>query len=189
MVYLARCSDPVSLDDLAVRIRKSSNFRINWQFYQCSGIDPDSPANIRRALESIIATPELHEFLRESFEPMYAEAFEVEPLHEHCRVDAAAGEFENTLARAAGDHLGAYSQQLRDAAAAETKEINELFGSIGEYRAYELLPGTVAGCSVCRSHNNHLFSTWFFGVAWDWCLFAIWPSRNLLWVGCLTDTD
>src|SRR5437773_2756717 len=113
MVHLTTCDGPFSLNDLAARIRKSSNFRLSWQFYQCSGIDPQSPANIRQALEAIIATPELHKFLQESFEPMYAEAFELEPLHEHSRVDAAAGAFENTLARAAGDHLGAYSQQLR----------------------------------------------------------------------------
>jgi len=182
MVYLATCDAPFSLDDLAARIRKSSNFRVCWQFYQCSGIDSESPAKIRQALEAIIATPELHTFLQESFEPMYAEAFEVEPLHEHCRVDAAMGEFENTLARAANDHLGAYSRNMRDATAAEIQEIKDLFGSIGQYRAYELLPGS-------GHHNNHLFSSWFYGVAWDWCLFALWPRRNLLWVGCLTDTD
>ena len=113
MVHLATCDAPFSLDDLAARIRKSSNFRVSWQFYQCSGIDPQSPANIRQALEAIIATPELHKFLQESFEPMYAKAFEIEPLHKHCSVDAATGEFENTLARAASDHLGAYSRSLR----------------------------------------------------------------------------
>ncbi len=183
MVYLATCDAPFSLDDLTARIRKSSNFRVCWQFYQCSGIDPQSLANIRQALEAIIATSELHKFLLESFEPMNAEAFEVEPLHEHCRVDAATDEFENTLARAASDHLGAYSRNLRDATVAETQEIKDLFGSIGQYRAYELLPRS-------GGHpNHHLFSSWFFGVAWDWCLVALWPRRNLLWVGCLTDTD
>src|SRR4051794_13616725 len=98
MVYLATCDAPFSLDDLAARIRKSSNFRFAWQFYQCSGIDSQSAVNIRNALEAIIATPELHKFLQESFEPLYAEAFEVEPLNENGRVDAAMGEFENTLA-------------------------------------------------------------------------------------------
>jgi hypothetical protein len=165
------------------------DFRFSWQFFQCSGIDPKSPAKIRQALEAIIATPELHRFLQESFEPMYSEVFEVEPLHEHCRVGATVGEFENVLARAAGDHLGAYSRRLRDATATEKQVIKEVFESIGEYRAYELLPGNVAGCTACGQHNNHLFSSWFFGVAWDWCLFALWPRYNLLWVGCLTDTD
>lgn len=183
MVYLARCDAPFSLDDLAARIRKSSNFRVCWQFYQCSGIDPQSPANIRQALETIVATPELHKFMQESFVPMYAEAFEVEPLNERCRVDAVTDEFENTLARAGGDHLGAYSRSLRDATAAEIKEIKDIFGSIGPYRAYELVPGSGG------HHNDHLFSSWFFGVAWDWCLLALWPRRNLIWVGCLTDTD
>jgi hypothetical protein len=189
MVYLATCESPLSLDDLAARIRKSSNFRFSWQFYQCNGVDPQSPTDIRQALEAIIDTPDLHKFLQESFEPMYAEAFEVESLHEHCRVDAAASEFENILARAAGDHLGAYSQQLRDATLTEQQLIKEVFGCMGEYRAYELLPGNIPGCPACRNHNNHLFSSWFLGVAWDWCLFALWPRCNLFWVGCLTDTD
>lgn len=183
MVYLATCDAPFSLDELAARIRKSSNFRFCWQFFHCGGIDPQSTTDIRQALEAIIATPELHEFLQESFEPMYAEAFEVTPLHEHCCVISATGELENTLACAANDHLGAYSQTLRDATAAEAEEIENLFGSIGQYCGYQLLP------SSGGRHNDHVFSSWFFGIAWDWCLFAFWPHRNLLWVGCLTDTD
>jgi hypothetical protein len=188
MAFLATCDSPFSLNDLADRIRKSSNFRFSWQFYRCTGIGPRRPVDIRHALDTIIATPGLHEFLRESFEALYVDAFEVEPLHEHCRVDATAGEFENILARAAGDHLGAYSR-LRDAAAPEKQLIKELFGCIGSYQAYELLPGNVPGCPTCRDHNNHLFTSWFFGVAWDWCLFAVWPRRDLFWIGCLTDTD
>ena len=76
-----------------------------------------------------------------------------------------------------------FTRNLRNATGDEIQEIKDLFGSIGQYRAYELLPGSVG------HHNNHLFSSWFFGVAWDWCLLALWPRRNLLWVGCLTDTD
>lgn len=40
-----------------------------------------------------------------------------------------------------------------------------------------------------RRFSNFLFTTWFFGVARDWRLFAWWPDRKLLWMGCLTDTD
>lgn len=150
MVYLARCDSHFSLNDLAAQIRKSSNFRFVWQFYQCSGVDPQAPATIRQALEAIIATPELHAFLRESFEPMSDEAFKVKPLHEHCRVDAVAGEFENILARAASDHLGAYSQQLRDATADEKQSIKELFERMGEYRAYALRSAAVKGEKMQR---------------------------------------
>jgi len=189
MVNVARCDSPISLDDLSGRIRKSSNFRFSWQFYQCGRVDLQWPANIQQALEAIIATAELHEFLRESFEPVYAQEFEVVQLHEHCRVDTAAGDFENILARAAGDHLGAYSQQLRDASISEKQEIKGLFGCLGEYRTFELLPGSNSECRVCQNSNNHLFSSWFYGVAWDWCLIAAWPRSDLLWVGCLTDTD
>jgi len=189
IMNLAACDSSFSIDDLAARIRKSSNFRFNWQFYQCTGIDPESPTELRQALDAIITMPELHEFLRGSFDPMYADAFAVEPLHEHCQVVPAAGEFENILAAAAGDHLGAYSQKMRDATTGEKQRINKLFGGIGEYRAYRLTPGNIPDCAMCRDGDNHLFSTWFFGVAWDWCLIALWPQRNLLWMGCLTDTD
>lgn len=188
MVYLATCDSPFSLNDLAAQIRKSSNFRFAWQFYQCSGIDPQSPPKIRQALEAIIATPELHVFLKHSFKPLYDDEFTVEPLHEHCQVDATS-DFENILAQAAGDRLGAYSQELCDATEQEEQAIKERFECLGEYRAYELLPGNVAACPECRHHANHLFSSWFFGVAWDWCFFVLWPRRNLLLVGCLTDTD
>jgi hypothetical protein len=189
MISLATCDSPFSLDDLAARIRNSSNFSFSWQFYQYNGIKPQSVASIRQALEAIIAVPGLHKFLRESFEPAYAQTFEIKPLHEHCRIEAVAGQFENILAQAAGDHLGAYSQVLRGATVAERQEIKELFASAGEFLAFELLPGNVPGCPVCRDLDNHLFSSWFFHVAWDWCLLAVWPHRNLLWVGCLTDTD
>lgn len=189
MVYLAACDSPFSLDELAARIRKSSNFRFSWQFFQCSRVDARSAGSIRQVLELIIATPELHRFLQESFEPLYAKAFEIEPLHAHCRVDAATDEFENILARAAADQLGAYSPHLREAREVEKQEIRQLFGRPGEYLTYQLLPGNIAGCTACRDSNNDLFSNWFYGVAWDWCFLAIWPRHNLFWVGCLTDTD
>lgn len=186
---LSTCDDPFLLAELAARVRASSNFRFNWQFYRCGAIDLRSAQDVRRALDAIIATPELHRFLRDSFQPMYDDAFEIEPLHEHCQLAPAAGEFENVLAAAAGDHMGAYSPELRDATAAERQEIAELFGSAGTCQPYSLVPGSVPGCQKCRDYNNHVFSTWFYCVAWDYCLLAAWPERDLLWVGCLTDTD
>jgi len=47
---------------LAVRIRKSSNFRFSWQFYRFDAIDPRSPVGVREALELIIDSPDLHQF-------------------------------------------------------------------------------------------------------------------------------
>lgn len=189
MVYLTTCDSPFSLDEVAGQIRKSSNFRFNWQFYQSSGIDPQSLSNLRQAMEAIIASPDLHGFLKESFEPMYEATFKVEPLHEHCRVDATDGEFESILARAVSDRLGAYSRHRGDVTAADKQRVKDVFRCMGEYCAYSLVPGNVPGCPVCAHHNNHLYSSWFFGVAWDWSLFVLWPQRHLLWVGCLTDTD
>ncbi|HEX5720045.1 MAG TPA: hypothetical protein VF179_28070, partial [Thermoanaerobaculia bacterium] len=187
--YLSVCEDPFSLEDLAKRIRSSSNFRFEWQFYHFNGIDPRSPLGIRKALDSIIGGSDLHRFLQTSFDAMYDDSFEIEALHQHCRMVSGTDEFENVLASAAGDRLGAYSRDLRDSNAREKEAIRQLFGGAGSYFAYQLLPGEASDCAECRHHNNHLFTTWFYGVAWDWCLFASWPDRKLLWMGCLTDTD
>jgi hypothetical protein len=173
---------------LAVRIRSSSNFSFCWEFYQFDGIDPRSPAGVREALDLIIGAPDLHQFLRASFDDMYEEKFTIEPLHEHCRVEGTP-EFESILAAAAADHLGAYSPDSRSATAEECAEIATIFHGAGDYRAYQVLPGNVVGCSPCQVSNNHLFTNWFFGVAWDWCFLTTWPARKLLWMGCLTDTD
>jgi hypothetical protein len=188
MGYLVTCDSPFSLQDLASKICASSNFRFDWQFYQFDEIDPRSPVSIRDALDSIITVPDLHRFLRDSFDAMYDSVFEIKPVHDHCRIAAASGELEDVLARAAGNHLGAYSRDLRSASLHEKGKIEELFGQIGGYIAYQLLPGSESGCSECRDYN-HLFTNWFYRVAWDWCLFAVWPKRKVLWMGCLTDTD
>ena len=188
MPNLSTTKDALDLADLAGRIRASSNFRFNWQFCECAGIDPRSPAAVRDALDLIVADENLHRFLRESFDDSYDGAFEIEPVHEHCRVEAAP-DFETILAAAAADRLGAYSQDLQQATAQECAEIAELFHRPGDYCEFQLLPGNVPGCSLCGTHNQHLFTNWFYGVAWDWCLLATWPDRNLLWLGCLTDTD
>jgi hypothetical protein len=157
-----------------------------WQFFQVAEIG--SAEDIRRALDSIIAKPDLHRFLRESFRLTHVEAFAIEPLHVHCEIVGAEGDFEDILASAAGDHLGAHSRDLRSANARERQEIAELFARVGHYEAYLLIAGDTPGCPKCGC-NSHLFTTWFCGVAWDWCLFAAWPERQLLWMGCLTDTD
>jgi hypothetical protein len=120
---------------------------------------------------------------------MYAEEFEIGPIHEHCVVACAKGDFEGILAQAAADRLGAYSRHMSVATVKECAEISRLFGALGSYTPYELQPGNTTGCEKCTDHNNHLFSTWFFGVAWDWCFVVIWEDSDLAWVGCLTDTD
>lgn len=178
-----------ALNGIAKRIRASSNFLFAWQFFHLHGLDPRSPRTALRVLEAVIAVESCHEFLRSSFDGMYGEPFSVEPLHEHCSLDEAEGDFEEILSAAAGDRLGAYSRTLRPSTAAEREEIARIFGLAGRYRAFQLEPGTVRGCQVCAAHNNHVFSTWFYGVAWDWTLVLIWPEERLAWVGCLTDTD
>jgi hypothetical protein len=185
MRYLSTIDPPILLDSLAGKIRKSSNFRFEWQFYEFNGIDPHAPQGIRIALDLITSTPQLHQFLRNSCE----DEFTIATVHEHSRIVPAASSFPNTLSKAANDHLGAYSHNLRAASLREQQKIESLFSSIGDFLAYELLPGENKDCQLCRNHNNHLFSSWFYEVAWDWCFFVAWPSRKILWIGCLTDTD
>jgi hypothetical protein len=189
MLSLTPCTDPFSLNPLATRVRASSNFRFKWQFYQAEDLDPRSTKSVSAAVELIVLSPTLHQFLRDSFVADYDDTFMINPIHEHCQFVPDRGSFEDILASAANDHAGAYSRDLRNATPPEKASIAETFSSIGDYHAYHLRPGSTPGCPMCREHNNHAFTTWFYGVAWDWCLLAAWPERRLFWMGCLTDTD
>jgi hypothetical protein len=101
-------------------------------------------------------------------------------------VEEAGGELEDVLAAAAGDRLVSYSRELRPSTEAEKAGIAEIFEMAGPYRPFELRPGAVPGCPECAHHNNHVFSSWFYGVAWDLTFVVMWPSESLAWVGCLT---
>jgi hypothetical protein len=141
-------------------------------------------------LQTMIAVEECHRFLRDSAETLGDERFEVEPIHQHCPVVGAEGEFERTLAAAANDHLGAYSRELRDSTPQEADQVRPVFEPLGPYRAFQLVPGHQPGCAECaHHHNNHVFSSWFYGVAWDWCFLLSWPKERRVWAGCLSDTD
>ena len=177
------------LAQLAGEIRRSSNFRFAWQFFDSGSRAVTSPEGARALLEGVTVVAEWHRFLRATFEPMYEPDFGIEPIHEHAIVEMAQHEFANTLARAAGDRLGAYSRDLHDATPSELQRIEDLFGKNGPFVAFQLLPGNHPGCKQCAHHNNHLFSSWFYGVAWDWCFVLSWPESHRAWIGCLTDTD
>ncbi len=183
MELLTPCDDVFSLETLADEIRRSSNFKFVWQFFRYEGKGPVSAADVRAALAAITARRELHCFLTEG------NNCTVELLHEHCSVEDAAGEFENVLAAAAGDHLGAYSREDRDATEEEKERIVQLFRQAGPYLSFSWTFGDEPGCEVCQEYGGVLFTDWFYGVAWDWMLLAVWPEAQLLWMGCLTDVD
>jgi hypothetical protein len=195
MVYvsLVLTEEPVlraSIDALGRRIQASSNFRFAWQFFYLSGFDPRLPVTALSVLQAVISEKPHHQFLRETFDPMYDSSFEIGSIHEHCEMIAADGEFENVLASAANDHLGAYSRWLRDSTPEEAAAVRVIFEQLGPYCAFQLTPGQHPGCEFCRRHHNsHVFSNWFYGVAWDWCFVLTWPESHKAWVGCLTDTD
>jgi hypothetical protein len=185
-------SAPVSLEALAARIRASSNFRFCWQWFSCDPPCEASPAAARRILDQIASEADCHEFLKSEGASVDSnEKFKIEPLHGHSTVVRADGDFEKILARAAADHLGAYSRDLSDASVDQVQEVRNLFSSVGPYSCFELTPGEVTGCETCGVYHPLLafFTNWFYGVAWDWCFCIIWPTRSLVWVGCLTDTD
>lgn len=186
---IAVAEAPVSLSSLQKAIQSSSNFRFASQFFTIGGRSKADSETARALLSSVIEAPDLQAFLRDSFAPVTNETFSIEPLHEHALLARADSEFEQTLANAAADRLGAYSRNLSDAGNEQVQAIRQLFASLGPYSAFELVPGTAAGCPTCKHHNGHLFSSWFYGVAWDWCFCLIWPASSLAWLGCLTDTD
>jgi hypothetical protein len=182
--------DGVSLDfeQIAARIRRSSNFRVAWQLFEWDRPCKATARTARQVLETIVLVPELQAFLASS-EPPLAKPPNVQRIHAHCVFKTAFGTFERSLARAASDRLGAYSRILADAPAEEIKGVEKLFLGLGPYVPFELLPGDVEGCAECRRHNGHLFSDWFYGVAWDWCYCVIWEDRSLVGLLCMTDTD
>lgn len=180
---------PFALDQLARRIRSSSNFRFAWQWYQRFPRRPVSEAEAMRVLGALQEKPELHEFLREASGDMDSRPFKIGQGHSHSRFESADGEFEGVLAQGAADRLGAYSHSLSEASPRERAEIREIFLEAGRYEAFQLQPGNVPGCAACKRWRNDLFSSWFYSVAWDWCFCVFWPATDLVWIGCLTDTD
>jgi hypothetical protein len=177
---------PLSLAPLAATVRASSNFRFVWQWFSCPETVQSGVDEARDILGAVIGRADCHAFLSESAE---SSPFTIEDLHEHAGFVAADGSLEQILARAAADQLGAYSRSLAPATSAQVSKIKSLFGSLGPYRAYELNPGAVSGCPTCKHHNNHLFTSWFYGVAWDWVFCVRWTGSPLIWIGCLSDTD
>jgi hypothetical protein len=177
---------PIELEPLAARVRASSNFRFSWQWFSCPPSASTETGEVRRILEAVIDRPDCHAFLNDSRDPG---PFTIERLHEHVGFAAADGSFEQALARAAADQLGAYSRTYLAATPDQAKEIRDIFGALGPYRAFELTPGNVVGCSTCKHHNSHVFSSWFYGVAWDWLFCVRWTERPFAWIGCLSDTD
>jgi hypothetical protein len=173
----------------ADRIRASSNFRVTWQLFQCDASCKATPRTARQVLDTICMVPEYQRFLADDLSPLPIESASAPLLHEHCAMVPVGGSFEETLARGAADRLGAYSRSLANAIASEVEEVRALFGVHGVNSPFELRSGDVPGCSTCAEHNGHLFSDWFYAVAWDWCFCVVWESRKLALVWCMTDTD
>ncbi len=189
LTLLAAAEIPVDLEPLASRIRASSNFCFDWQWYRRAPRRPPSGEEAMRLLAAVCRDGELHGFLHRSRDPDDEASFEIELPHSHSRFLPADGGLEQVLARAAADHLGAYSRFLENAAPAQVQEVRDLFLAAGSYRPFELNRGAIPGCRECRQWGSHLFSSWFYGVAWDWCFCVLWEESDLVWLGCLTDTD
>lgn len=181
--------DPFDLAPLAASIRRSSNFRFAWQFLAVHADDLQSVGTVAAVLDAMIRTPALHSFLIETMDDIYPRKFEIEPLHCHASIVADKSCFLDTITRASLDRLGAYSRELDASTAGEREPIHKLFSSAGRYFAYTIRPGARPDCDVCQHHNSHLFSNWFFDVAWDYTFMLTWPLASLFWIGCLTDTD
>jgi hypothetical protein len=181
---------PIDLRDLARAVRASSNFPFEVIFFRWEGDGRPVAEEARTVLETFIATPELHAPLRERFHGGYRPGthFETSPLEAHAAVVAAGEEFEGELARASLDRAGAYSRSLQPASTEEARIVSEMFGALGRYEVAKLAAQPVPGCPTC-GWDSHLFSNWFFGVAWDWCYVVLWREGHTAAIVCMTDTD
>ena len=188
MIPVAGDGAGLDFQPIAARIQRSSNFRVAWQLFEWVGPCEATPRTAWHALETIVLVPEYQAFLANSGPP-FTKPPTVQPIHAHCEFKTACGTFERTLARGAADRLGAHSRILTDASPGQISDVEKVFRGPGPYVPFELLPGEVAGCMECRGHNVHLFSSWFYGVAWDWCYCVIWEDRSLVGLLCMTDTD
>lgn len=188
-MFIRKIPDPIDLSEFAAKVRASSNFRFAWQFHEVDDFGSSGERACQRLLDVIVFDADLHEFLSSSLDNYVPRKFKIRPLHGHCEIREGTGEFINTMARAAFDHLGAYSRELIDATPEQREYTRKSFSRLGHFTAYSIFPGTKADCSVCQQHDQHLFSNWFHGVAWDFTYFVLYPTRNIIWIGCLTDTD
>jgi hypothetical protein len=181
---------PIDHRDLSRAIRASSNFQFEIIFFRWEDDGRPVAEAARSVLETFIATPELHAPLRERFHGGYrpGTTFEISPLEAHAVLLAADGELDGELARASLDRAGAYSQSLQPASLTEARAVSKIFGALGRYEVAKLAAQPVPGCPTC-GWNGHLFSNWFFGVAWDWCYVVLWREARTAAIVCMTDTD
>jgi hypothetical protein len=189
MTPFADRDGPLPFRGLATRIRSSSNFRVASQLFQWEGPCPATPRTAKQALETIVLVPELQTFLTESLDAHDKSPFQIAPLHEECSFEQAHGAFERTLARAAADRLGAYSRILAEAIPRDVEAVQNVFEALGPYVPFEFPLGQPERCTQCSRKPREYFSSWFYGVAWDYCFCVIWESCRLVWIGCMTDTD
>jgi hypothetical protein len=171
-VWLDVVDDAFVIDGLSSRVCASSNMRFAWQFFR-SHRAVRTTADARAALDAVVAEPDNHAFLGHA-----------QSLVKNSALIEDAPAVMALLARAAANRLGAYAPILAPTPQAAVDDVARLFSQPGALHAFELRPDPQS-----RDHSPHLFSDWFYGVAWDWCFVVSWPATNLVWVGCLTDTD
>ena len=179
---------PIDLVDLSRAIRRSSNFSFASVFFQYDDANPTSLRGALAVFDAIVETPAFERSLRETWVADYRKTLEVGRREKHAVLVPAEGHLENVLASASLDQAGAYSRAVRDATGPQRDEVAALFRHLGDYLAFELVSRPDPACRTC-GYNSHLFSTWFYGVAWDWCFFVVWPAAKVAGVVCLTDTD
>ncbi len=182
-------AEPLELDKLARKIRKSSNFRFERLWFRLPTEPRDANQVASDLLVHIVHSQDAHQVLQSSFDPMYDEQLTLQLPHEHSHWVSEPGRVESVLAQAAADRLGAYSRRRSPATPRERRRIEKLLASIGTYVALELRRGSQDGCPECQEDDNHLFTTWFYGVAWDWCFVVLWPEQRIACVILMTDTD
>ncbi|PHR88853.1 MAG: hypothetical protein COA78_36165 [Blastopirellula sp.] len=154
-----------------------------------SYVDPNDPNLPSRIIEGLRNAPQHHSFLADQDPQSEGEQYTFDPIHRHARWVANNEEVLDILARGRLNKLGAYSTSHQEPSRQEKDRIDALLSAKGPYKSYSLWQGDDPTCAVCSQYNNHLFSNFFYEVAWDWCIQIVWADVQECCIIFLTDTD
>ncbi|MEP2935743.1 MAG: hypothetical protein ABJM06_14980 [Gilvibacter sp.] len=179
----------IDLKQLEMNISKSSNFQFAHQFFYVNTSSLHDSNKLPYVINQIADDPELHQFLVNNFNNIYSVEFEINHLNKYSYFEKSRELFGQILAGASNDILGAYSIQLRAPKPKEVEEIYEVFDSLGMFEGFVLATRKPERNIEHNTQGTAHFSSWFYDVAWDYLIVATWPKDNILWLGCLSDTD
>lgn len=159
--------------DWRQKIEGHSNFCVASQWFGSARDLSGNEVEAQELFDYVVKNENGHRFLLQQ-----EGLIEIEPSSPTFVLDNQ--NFIETLTKIAFGKEGAYRTE-EPMLYSEREQIGVLFGL--DFVAFELRP------KDGEHHNAHLFSSWFYGTAWDWCFIVIWPTTHRIWMLCLSDTD